>query len=171
MTAAAEKSWYAVLTHPRAEEKALGHLQNQGYRAYLPRYAKVVRHARRTSRSAQPLFPRYLFVSLDPQSDRWRPVRSTVGVIDIVRFGDRPTPLPYGVIDSLLALEDADGCIQLVHQPSLKQGSTVVVVDGPFARCMGLYEGITDSERVTILLDLLGRRVRVVLEADLIEAA
>jgi len=164
-------AWFAVQTHPRAEEKALGHLRRQGYRAYLPRYAKLVRHARKTSHVTRPLFPGYLFVAFDPEVDRWRPIRSTHGVIDIVHFGDRPTPLPAGLIDGLIELENAEGCIPLVQQPSYMPGSAVVVTAGPFARCLGLYEGITESERVAILLELLGRRVRVVLDPELIEAA
>lgn len=171
MTTAVKIFWYAVHTHPRAEEKAFVHLQSQGYRTYLPRYVKTVRHARRSCRSVRPLFPRYLFVAFNPDIDRWRPIRSTIGVVDIVCFGDRPTPLPPDAIDGLIAREGADGCVRLLPTASLKPGSAVVVVDGAFARCMGLYEGIKDSERVAILLDLLGRRVRVVLEAELIEAA
>lgn len=171
MTTSLGSFWYAVQTHPRAEEKALVHLQSQGYGAYLPRYAKIVRHARQSRPSARPLFPRYLFVWLDLQFDRWRPIRSTLGVVDIVRFGDRPAPLPTVVVDRLMALEDGHGCVLLPRRPAPKPGSAVVVVDGPFACCVGLYEGATDDERVAILLDLLGRRVRVTLEADLIEAA
>jgi transcriptional antiterminator RfaH len=43
--------------------------------------------------------------------------------------------------------------------------------DGVFSARLGLFEGVTDSERIAILLDMLGRKVRVVLDADAIEAA
>ena len=33
-----------------------------------------------------------------------------------------------------------------------------------------LFEGMTDGERIAILLDMLGRKVRVVLDADAVEA-
>ena len=39
--------WYAVYTRPHAEAKALEHLLQQGYEAYLPRYRTWVSHARR----------------------------------------------------------------------------------------------------------------------------
>jgi transcriptional antiterminator RfaH len=34
-----------------------------------------------------------------------------------------------------------------------------------------MFEALADQERVAILLDLLGRKVRIVLDADAIEAA
>ena len=43
------------------------------------------------------------------------------------------------------------------------------VVEGAFSDCLGLYEGIDDRERAAILLDLLGRKVRVVLPSDLLD--
>ena len=50
-------------------------------------------------------------------------------------------------------------------------GDRVEVVGGAFTSYLGLYEGMADSERVRILLDLLGRKVRVVLDGEAIVAA
>ena len=50
-------------------------------------------------------------------------------------------------------------------------GDKVRIVGGAFGDCYGLYEGLSAHERVAILLDLLGRKVRVVLDSDVIEAA
>ena len=77
---AAEPSWYVVQTHPHAEAKAASHLERQGYSIYLPRYLKRRRHARRIEIVAAPLFPRYLFVAIDPLTQRWRSIQSTIGV-------------------------------------------------------------------------------------------
>jgi transcriptional antiterminator RfaH len=44
-------------------------------------------------------------------------------------------------------------------------------LDGVFTACLGLYEKMTESERVAVLLELLGRKVRVVFDADSICAA
>jgi transcriptional antiterminator RfaH len=163
--------WYAVNTHPREEFKALSHLQRQQYHAYLPRYAKKIRHARKVEQVIRPFFPRYLFVNLDLAVTGWRSVRSTIGVTDIVCFGGQPAPLPAGVVEALQAQEDADGCLTFVRQNSLKPGDSVVVLSGPFARQLGLCYGVSDNERVAILLDLLGRKVRVQLDANVVAAA
>ena len=39
--------WYVVQTQPHAESKAVEHLARQGFGAYLPRYLKRRRHARK----------------------------------------------------------------------------------------------------------------------------
>ena len=114
---------------------------------------------------------RYLFVHLNLATTGWRSIRSTIGVSDIVCFGDRPAPLPAGAIEALRNQEDADGLIQVANHNSLKRGDSIVVLSGPFVRQFGLCEGVSDNERVAILLDLLGRKVRVVLDVDAVEAA
>jgi transcriptional antiterminator RfaH len=163
--------WYAVHTHPREEAKALGHLERQGYKAYLPRYAKKIRHARKTERVARPLFPRYLFVNLNIATEGWRSIRSTVGVAEIVCFGDQPTPLPLGVVEGIERQQDAEGFVQFADQSAFKRGDPVLVLSGPFSQQLGLCEGVTDNQRIAILLDLLGRKVRVVLDVEAVEAA
>jgi hypothetical protein len=39
-------------------------------------------------------------------------------------------------------------------------GDKIMLLDGAFADCFGLYDGLKDSERVAILLNLLGRNLR-----------
>lgn len=170
MTATNGPLWYAVHTHPRAELKALTHLRRQNYRVYLPCYGKEIRHARKSERVVRPFFPRYLFVQLDLARTSWRPIRSTTGVSELVSFGGQPAPLPAGVIEALQRQENAEGLIQLARQ-KYRPGDSVVVLRGPFARQLGLCDGVSDNERVAILLDLLGRKVRVVLDVAAIEAA
>ena len=47
----------------------------------------------------------------------------------------------------------------------------VRIVDGSPSDRIGIYERMTDSERIVILLNLLGRAVRVELPMDAIDAA
>ena len=171
MTMPQGSAWYAVHTHASAEFKAQEHLRRQSYQTYLPRYAKAIRHARRTHQVLRPLFPRYLFVSLDLATQGWRSIRSTIGVTDIVCFGDRPASLPSGFIESLRSQEDESGKIHRAPFRRLKSGDSVVILDGPFSRLVGICERMTDDERVSILLDLLGRKVRVRLDIEAVEAA
>ncbi len=63
--------WYVAQTHPRAEAKAAEQLSRQGFQAYLPQYLKRRRHGRRVETVTAPLFPRYLFVSVDLATQRW----------------------------------------------------------------------------------------------------
>jgi transcriptional antiterminator RfaH len=163
--------WYVVQTHVHSETKAVTHLDRQGYVTYLPRYLKRRRHARRIETVAAPLFPRYLFVAIDVAAQRWRSIQSTIGVTHLVRNGDEPAIVPNGVIEQLRGREDELGFIRLDTRPRFARGEKVRVVDGIFDACVGLFEGMADRERVAILLDLLGRKVRVVLDGESIAAA
>ena len=49
-------------------------------------------------------------------------------------------------------------------------GDSVRVLSGAFTDVLGLFEGMGDRERVAILLDLLGRKVRVLLDVDMVVA-
>jgi transcriptional antiterminator RfaH len=163
--------WYVVQTQPHAETKAMGHLIRQGFAAYLPRYLKRRRHARRIETVAAPLFPRYLFVGVDMETQRWRSIHSTTGVARLVCNGDDPAPVPPDVVAALQRREDTAGYVKLERRQQFAPGERVRVLDGVFADNLGLFEGMADKERVAILLDLLGRKVRILLDEGAITAA
>ena len=163
--------WYVVQTQANAENKAVAHLARQGFATYLPRYLKRRRHARRVDVVAAPLFPRYLFVEINMAVQRWRSIYSTVGVTRLVCNGDYPAPVPEQVVDVLKSRENTSGFIQLDHRPKFKTGDKIRILEGAFYDCLGIYDGMPDRDRVGILLDLLGRKVRVVLDAEVIAAA
>jgi len=163
--------WYVVRTQPRAENKASAHLHRQGFETYLPRYLKKRRHARRVEIVQAALFPCYLFVAIDRQTQRWRCISSTVGVSRLVCNGEEPAPVPDSVIAALRGREDESGLVRLPPHPRFAAGDKVRLLDGAFADCIGLFEGMKDVERVSVLLDLLGRKVRVLLDVDSVAVA
>jgi transcriptional antiterminator RfaH len=163
--------WYVVQTQTHAESKAVEHLARQGFGAYLPRYLKRRRHARKVELIAAPLFPRYLFVAVDLETQRWRAIHSTSGVSRLVCSGDEPAPVPPDVVTALRQREDTAGFVKLEQRPQFAPGERVRVVDGIFADTLGLFEGMADRDRVAILLDLLGRKVRILLDEGAITAA
>lgn len=171
MSTNTQSSWYVVQTQVHAENKAVANLKRQGFDVYLPRYLKRRRHARRIETVPAPLFPRYLFVGFDRMLARWRSIHSTVGVSHLVRYGDEPAIVPEYVIAELRAREGEDGFVKLSRAPQFARGEKIRVVDGAFSACFGSFEGMADRDRVAILLDLLGRKVRVVLDGESVAAA
>jgi transcriptional antiterminator RfaH len=169
MSNGAEK-WYVVQSQPNAEQKAVAHLERQGFATYLPRYLKRRRHARRVEIVPAPLFPRYLFVGIDLAAQRWRSIFSTGGVSRLICQGEQPTAISECVIDSLRLREDAGGYVRLDYRPSFRAGDKIRILEGVFADCLGLYEGMRESQRVAILLDLLGRKVRVTVDLEAVAA-
>jgi transcriptional antiterminator RfaH len=166
-----DRRWYVVQSQPNAELKATAHLNRQGFATYLPRYLKRRRHARRVEIVTAPLFPRYLFVEIDMAMQRWRSIYSTVGVARLVCAGETPVPVADEVVNALKTREDESGLVRLQLRPNFRAGDAVRVLDGVFADCLGLYDGMRDSDRVAILLDLLGRKVRVMVDVEAVAAA
>ena len=163
--------WHVVQTHGHSENKAAAHLLRQGYTVYLPRYLKRRRHARRIETVATALFPRYLFVASSSLTQGWRSIQSTIGVTHLVCNGDTPAFISSDVIAELRGREDEAGFIRLDPRPRFGVGDKIRVIEGAFDSCLGLFEGMADRDRVAILLDLLGRKVRVLLNQDSIAIA
>lgn len=163
--------WYVVQTRINSESKAAARLRHQGFDVYLPRYQKTRSHARKVSVVARPLFPRYLFVAVESAVHWWRAIQSTTSVSHLICGSDLPASVGNEVIHSIKLREDEKGFIQLKPPDMFAPGDTVRIVEGAFADSLGLVEGIDDRARVTLLLDLLGRKVRVLIGPDLIEAA
>jgi transcriptional antiterminator RfaH len=168
---ASMRRWFAVQTQPHAERKAAEQLMQQDFEVYLPRYLKRRRHARKVDVIAAPLFPRYLFVAIDTATQRWRAVGSTWGVTRLVCQGDQPAPVPPDVISALRAREDENGYVTLKLPAAFHAGDKVRLIRGAFTDCLGHFEMMSDCERVAVLLDMLGRKVRVLVDMGGIEAA
>src|SRR3990170_842183 len=95
------KCWYLIQTKTCQERLARENLERQGYTIYLP-FAEIRRRRRgKTIRVIDPMFPRYLFIYLSDETDDWRPIRSTLGVTTLVRFGQVLAKVPGNLIISL----------------------------------------------------------------------
>lgn len=157
--------WYAVLCKPRREALAEENLLRQGYGVFLPRLAVQRRRAGRWADSVEPLFPRYLFVATVDARQSLAPVRSTLGVCGLVRFGAQPAVVPGGVIEALRARQDpADGT--LARRSPFAPGARVAFRAGPFAGLEGVFEMESGLERAFVLLELLGKLNKVQVSRD-----
>jgi len=155
------RRWYLIHTKPLAEPAAKANLARQGYESYLPRLVEIVRRQNAYREQAGPLFPRYLFLRLDEGVQSLAPVRSTIGVATVVRFGSNYAVVPDRIIADLRAREDRiSGLHTLTRSPSLERGTPVRIAEGPFGGIAGIFERTQGRERVTILLRLLGHEVR-----------
>lgn len=165
-------SWYVIYTRPQAEERALENLIRQGYQAYLPRYRKLVNHARRRQAVLRPLFPRYLFAGLDRAEMRWRPILSTFGVADLVRTGGgEPERIPDEIVSTLREREAVGAFDRDTVRQSLRLGELVRVTSGAFEDMVGRLVELRDQDRVVVLLDFLSRGVRAQLGSAAVAAA
>jgi transcription elongation factor/antiterminator RfaH len=153
--------WYLVHTRPNCERKANLNLKAQGLTTFLPEIEKTIRHARRLSNVRRPLFGRYLFVSLDIGRDAWSHINSTIGVSRLVAQEGRPAPVPFGIVEALLAHSDA-GLTRLDH--SIMQGQRVRILSGPLADFTATIVRLDARRRVDVLLEIMGSAVSVSVE-------
>ena len=163
-------SWCVVYTQAQSEAKAAGHLRRQGFNVYLPEYYKLRRHARKKERIKSPLFSRYLFVALDMTKDRWRAINSTIGVSHLICCGDRPRFVSEKVIAGIRDREDKSGIVALNVVDDFKSGDSVQIQSGAFCDQIGILDCVTSEERVRVLLNLLGRSVKLNLPVNTIAA-
>lgn len=162
--------WYVVQTHALAENKALFHLNRQGFNVYLPRYLKRRRHARKTDWIPAPLFPRYLFLRMDAEQSRWTKIRSTIGVSHLICHGNIPAPIPEEIIEDIKRRESDTGIIDIRREAQFRKGDVIQITTGPLSERVGLFECETDEDRVVILLNLLGREVKVKVPIETVTA-
>ncbi|MCP4383341.1 MAG: transcriptional activator RfaH [Hyphomicrobiales bacterium] len=162
--------WFVVHTKPYREGRAAINLAQQGFQTFLPRFLKTVRHARRFRTATTPLFPRYLFVKLDLDRDRWRSVNSTFGVSGLIMEGDFPKPVRSEVVGELIDAADSSGVVSM--SSTLRAGERARLATGPFAGKVGELVKLDDGDRAAVLLDILGTRTVVrTSRADLEPAA
>lgn len=149
--------WYAVHGFARREKTLLEHLKLRGVDALLPSYVAIRRRMNRTTAAVElPLFPGYLFVHTS-LNDRMQ-VLSTPGVISLVGFGPRPTPVDDTEIDLLthrIAKFDP------MPYPNMQVGDKVRIKSGPLAGAHGVLIRRKNNLRLVISMNLIMQSVSV----------
>ena len=165
--------WHAVLCKPRREAVAEANLRNQGFDVYLPRMIGLRRRAGRWEQRIEPLFPRYLFLNAGEGGPGLAPVRSTLGVSDLVRACGAPVRVPPGVVEALRdAADPHTGCHRFGFRDApFAAGARARFAAGPLAGLEGVFEMASGDERVIVLLELLGKTNRVIVNRDWLGAA
>jgi transcriptional antiterminator RfaH len=149
--------WAVVQTEAQRENAVRLLLSHIGIHCYFPRI--------KIRKRITGLFPGYLFVQLGA---RWYPVLWTPHVIRLLMAGDRPARLDDAIIADLQRRE-RNGLVKLPQPPHLHRGQRVRVISGPMEGQLGIYEGMTGKDRERVLLELLGRKVRIELSAKHLE--
>jgi transcription elongation factor/antiterminator RfaH len=161
--------WVAVKTKSQKEQWAAENVANQGFESYLPLTVAPLKPTKRgIIPKPQCLFPRYLFVQTEGP---WRFLLGTRGIMSVIMCGQRPAVMLPREIDELRARENAEGLIVLADKAQFRfnNGDKVRINEGVFST----YEGIYDRDpqnRVSVLLNMLGRRQPVPIDEQYLEA-
>lgn len=153
-----DASWYLLQCKPQQETRAEAHLMNQGYACFLPRLEQEKLRGSQRQTVATPLFPGYLFIHLDQQTDNWSAIRSTRGVVRLVSFGGQPQSVSNDLIAAL-----RDRVAKAPRAPALQTGDRIKVTEGAFVDIEAIFNTWAGEDRVVILLNLMRREHRLVL--------
>ena len=163
--------WCAVSCKPRQETVAEENLLRQHFHVYLPRIRMRQRRRGQWLDAVEVLFPRYIFIRIDPMRQSTATVRSTRGVVGLVRFGGRAAIVPDAVMDALRQREDAGSGMHEDKRPLFSAGAAIKLVDGPLAGMEGVFTQQDGDKRVIVLLELLGKANKVTVSCDWIALA
>ena len=150
--------WYVLKSRPRQEQRAITHLENQGFSVYCPWLTR--KDGRR-----EPLFSGYLFVYLEQFAESFSKIRSTRGVQALVKYGEWWATAEDDLIEYLKFNEV--GCRNV---PPFRREQEVIITDGPFKGIEAVYLCPNGEQRAMVLLTILNRRQTLVVEEKLLKA-
>jgi transcriptional antiterminator RfaH len=161
-----ERPWFLVQTKPNAEAVAFRNLENQNITAFMPLHKTTRRKPSKFQTILRPLFPGYIFISLELNSVLWRKIKSTRGVTRVVRFGREPSQVPSEIIKELFAYCDTDGVFQ--REEKFVIGNNIQIKKGPLAGAIGSIIDIDPKKRVQILFDFMGQTSKLTIDASVL---
>lgn len=156
--------WYVVHTHPKQEDRTSTNLTTWGIETLAPRLQvnKVNEFSGKVSHIPRPLFPGYIF-SRFKYNDVFHRVRYTRGVHSLVSFNNTPAVLDDEIVELMRSQIGKDGFVKTMDQ--LEPGDEVIIKNGRFENFCGVFEsGISDSDRVRILLNTVSFQAHIVVD-------
>lgn len=163
--------WLVLKTKQASSKEARKNVSNQDFEFYHPMYRERLHFG---VRRVMPMFPYYLLVRVNEKKQNWRVLSSTRGVSSVLLSGDAPSRVPDEDVQGFRELENELGYCELAEHeaPRFTDRQGVRGVNGLFAGCDGIYQGIAGSrDRVRVLFQILGRPKVVEMKAfDLVAA-
>ena len=160
------KNWYVIYTHAGKELYSANELRKQDFKIYIPTIRKLVRHSRYVKNVLRPFFPRYIFINLNLETQEWRKINYTRGVVKLISTNEKPVMISELVINELKLLEDDKGFIDQLSLSNYKKGEELEIINGPFKGIYGIFDGLSDNLRVKVLLNFMGRTINIPIHND-----
>ena len=155
------KHWCLVKTKSKQEDIAILNLENQNFHVYCP-YALI-------RNKNEVLFPGYIFIQLDKDTQNWSPIRSTKGVLYFVRFGLSYAKIPDNIIE-FIKTNQLNTAEKLKNINKFKSGDKVQITDGVFKNCIAIFKSYKSDERVILLMNLLGQQQKLTIKQESLNA-
>jgi transcription antitermination factor NusG len=121
--------WYIIYTKSRYEKKVWEELVSQKYISYLPLVSKVSTWSDRRKMIEIPLFPSYVFVSLDDIRIYYKLLKIK-GVVNFIKFENKFAIVKDSEIEMIKLLIDKSSSIEV--NTEIEIGEKKIITSGPF---------------------------------------
>jgi len=159
--------WYVIQTKPKKEEEAKSYLSTKGVEVFNPLMETFLLRNGRMNKELKPLFPNYIFGKFDLDLN-YPLVRWARGVKRVLGFGEYPTPVSEEAVEIIKERTDTHGIVRL--RCHYQTNDLIRIKSGPLKDLLGIFESwISDSDRVRILLNLVGYQPVVEMHHSMIE--
>jgi transcriptional antiterminator NusG len=168
------KQWYIIQIIPGNEEKVrielLKRIQEFKFQDFfgdiLIPEAKPVSSFSTLEEKSEMLFPGYMIVSLVPDPEFFRLVKT---IPRVIRFlgGESPIPLSTEEVDRIVA--QVKGEVKIIKQQEVlfTVGKEVEVISGPFSGFSGIIHNIDDiKQRLVVMVSIFNRLTPVEIMFD-----
>ena len=166
-----EKEWYVVNTYSghenKVKEKLLMRASTMGmedyiFRVVVPEQKEIEIKDGVQKEKIKKMFPGYILVEMVMTDEAWFIVRNTPGVTGFIGSsgkGAKPFPLTPQEVDRILG---SMGMSRLEIGNELEEGSSVKVINGPFANMFGKVKSVDmATQTVEVTIDLFGQETVV----------
>jgi transcriptional antiterminator RfaH len=152
--------WYVIRAKPRQEGIACENLKRQSFYCFYPQIRRRKRRQGKIIHLLEAYFPSYLFIRLDMTLDNISSIRSTIGVVQLVKIGETAVSVPNPVMQQLFLRFDHEAVFDNT-KTTLSKGQRVNIDHGILSCTEALFESIKGEERAYVLMNILGRQTRV----------
>ncbi len=161
-------AWYVIQTKPKKEEEAKSYLSTKGLEIFNPLLEAFTIRNGKVTKELKPLFPGYMFGRFDLEQD-YPLVRWGRGVKKVLGSGrDYPTPVSEEVVEIIRKRTDSYGVVRKSYH--FEANDRVRIKAGPLKDLLGIFERwVSDSDRVRVLLNLIGYQPAVEMHYSMIE--
>ena len=158
-----KSAWYVLHTKSRFENVVNDGLCKKSIDVFLPKITVPSRRKDRRKMIRVPLFPGYIFVKSNLTPNHHLEIVKTVGAVKLVGSKQGPISVPDETVDSLKIMVASDQPVDTGSEFS--KGDRVMVIDGPFAGVIGIFDRYGGQGRIVVHIEALSQYAAVEVDA------
>jgi len=161
------KSWFAVETRPRHEKKVSIALQDKGIENFLPLFSEMHQWSDRRRTVEMPVFPRYVFIHIEPTTTARIPALRTGGVMSFVGNRGMGASIPDAQIENVRNIVTHG--VPFRHSAFIDIGQRVRILGGALDGVEGILSAINGNQSLVVSIEMIRRSLAIRVEGYRIE--